>query len=119
MSDQLRITLRIGGLLAFLLGVAMIVVVVVIGPFDLARMLGESCGSSRPGRRSRQCNVIDVLEWLWIAPFLILGGGLMALLLGPSDKPIQGQASGTSGLVFARAMHWVARAASGGSRDLR
>jgi H+/Cl- antiporter ClcA len=76
--------LRLLGLLMFLAGVAIVVVMFEPGPTEVADWMGESC--SRNGTHNQQCSIWDVLGFLWVAPVLILIGGVMALALRPEDK---------------------------------
>ena len=85
MSEPLRLGLRLLGFLVFLLGLAMLVVIAYPGPGDVATWMGNSCAHTQNGP-SEQCSVFDVLEFIFIAPWLILGGGIMALALRPPGK---------------------------------
>lgn len=82
MSEGTRIGLRLLGLVLFLVGVAGIVLVVVPGPSEIADWMGESCAHTKNGP-SEQCTVWDVLDILWVAPTLLLVGGVMMLALRP------------------------------------
>jgi hypothetical protein len=84
-SEPARIGLRLLCFLVFLLGLAMIVVLVYPGPGDVAEWMGNSCAHTQNGP-SEQCSIFDVLEFIFIAPWLILVGGILALALGPSGK---------------------------------
>jgi hypothetical protein len=81
-SEGARIGLRLLGLVLFLLGLAAIVLVVVPGPGEIADWMGESCAHRERGP-SEQCTVWDVLDILWVAPILLLVGGVMTLALRP------------------------------------
>ena len=35
---------------------------------------------------SEQCSIFDVLEFIFVAPWLIFGGGILALVMRPSGK---------------------------------
>ena len=85
MSEPVRIGLRLLGLLVFLLGLAMIVVLVYPGPGNVADWMGNSCAHTTNGP-SEQCTIFDVLEFIFIAPWLILVGGIMALALRRPGK---------------------------------
>jgi hypothetical protein len=85
MSTPLRIGLRLLGLVMFVVGVAMIVVLVYPGPSDMADWMGNSCAHTQNGP-SEQCTIFDVLEFIFVAPWLILIGGVMALALRPESK---------------------------------
>jgi hypothetical protein len=85
MSEPLRISLRLLGLLMFLVGVAVIVVIIYPGPRDIADWMGNSCAHTENGP-SEQCTIFDVLEMLFFAPWLILIGGVLALALRPPGK---------------------------------
>jgi hypothetical protein len=85
MSEPLRIGLRLLGFLVFLLGLAMLVVIAYPGPGDVATWMGNSCAHTQNGP-SEQCSIFDVLEFIFIAPWLILGGGIMALALRRPGK---------------------------------
>jgi hypothetical protein len=85
MSEPLRIGLRFLGVLLFGLGVAMIVVIVYPGPVDVANWMGNSCAHTQNGP-SEQCSIFDVLEFILFAPWLILGGGVLALALRRPGK---------------------------------
>jgi hypothetical protein len=85
MNEPLRIGLRLLGLLLFGLGVAMIVVLFYPGPGDVADWMGNSCAHTTNGP-SEQCSIFDVLEFIFFAPWLILGGGVLALVMRPSGK---------------------------------
>jgi hypothetical protein len=84
-SEPARIALRLLGLLLFLLGLAMLVVLVYPGPRDVADWMGNNCAHTKNGP-SEQCNIFDVLEFIFFAPWLILGGGVLALVMRPSGK---------------------------------
>jgi len=85
MSEPLRIGLRLLGLLVFLVGLAMIVVLVYPGPSNVAEWMGNSCAHTTNGP-SEQCTIFDVLEFIFFAPWLILVGGIMALALRRPGK---------------------------------
>jgi hypothetical protein len=85
MNELLRIGLRLLGFLMFVLGVAMIVVLFYPGPGDVANWMGNSCAHTQNGP-SEQCTIFDVLEFIFIAPWLILIGGIMALALRRPGK---------------------------------
>jgi hypothetical protein len=85
MSEPARIGLRLLCFLVFLLGLAMIVVLVYPGPGDVADWMGNSCAHTQNGP-SEQCTIFDVLEFIFIAPWLILIGGILALALRPPGK---------------------------------
>ena len=85
MSEPLRIGLRLHGFLVFLLGLAMLVVIAYPGPGDVATWMGNSCAHTQNGP-SEQCSIFDVLEFIFIAPWLILVGGIMALALRRPGK---------------------------------
>ena len=85
MSEPLRIGLRLLGLLLFVLGVAMIVVLVYPGPSNVAEWMGNSCAHTTNGP-TEQCTIFDVLEFIFFAPWLILVGGIMALALRRPGK---------------------------------
>jgi hypothetical protein len=83
-SEPVRILLRLLGLVMFLAGVGIIFVMFEPGPTEVADWMGESCSQNRGP--SQQCSVWDVLSFLWVAPVLILIGGVMALALGPERE---------------------------------
>ena len=85
MSEPLRIGLRLLGLVVFLVGLAMIVVLVYPGPGNVANWMGNSCAHTTNGP-TEQCTIFDVLEFIFIAPWLILVGGVLALALRPPGK---------------------------------
>lgn len=80
MSDPARIALRLLGFVLLFAGIAMVVLLVYPGPRDVADWMGSSCAHSENGP-SEQCNVLDVLEFTFVAPWLILGGGVLALVM--------------------------------------
>jgi hypothetical protein len=84
-SEPARIGLRLLSFLVFLLGLAMIVILVYPGPGDVAEWMGNSCAHTQNGP-SEQCSIFDVLEFIFIAPWLILVGGIMALALRRPGK---------------------------------
>jgi hypothetical protein len=84
-SEPARIGLRLLGMLLLFVGIGGLVLLVFPGPRDVADWMGESCAHTRNGP-SEQCNVFDVLEFVFVAPILILVGGVMALALRPADK---------------------------------
>jgi hypothetical protein len=84
-SDLTRIGLRLLGLVLFLAGLAAIVALVVVGPGDIADWMGENCAHTERGP-AEQCNILDVLDILWIAPVLMLVGLVLAVALRPSGK---------------------------------
>ena len=85
MSEPLRIGLRLLGLVVFLVGLAMIVVLVYPGPGNVANWMGNSCAHTTNGP-TEQCTIFDVLEFIFIAPWMILIGGVLALALRPPGK---------------------------------
>ena len=96
MSEPARIGLRLLCLLVFLLGLAMIVVLVHPGPANVADWMGNSCAHTTNGP-SEQCTIFDVLEFIFFAPWLILVGGIMALALRrPGKGPMTIDLSGRS-----------------------
>jgi hypothetical protein len=82
-SEPARIALRLLGFLLLLLGLAAIVIMFYPGPRDVADWMGNNCAHTQNGP-AEQCNIFDVLGFLWISPVLILAGGVMALALRPS-----------------------------------
>ncbi len=85
MTEPLRIGLRLLGLVVFLVGLAMIVVLVYPGPSNVANWMGNSCAHTTNGP-TEQCTIFDVLEFIFIAPWMILIGGVLALALRPPGK---------------------------------
>ena len=85
MSEPVRIGVRLLSFLVFLLGLAMIVVLVYPGPGNVADWMGNSCAHTTNGP-TEQCTIFDVLEFIFIAPWLILVGGVLALALRPPGK---------------------------------
>ena len=85
MSEPVRIGVRLLSFLVFLVGLAMIVVLVHPGPANVADWMGNSCAHTQNGP-SEQCTIFDVLEFIFIAPWLILVGGIMALALRRPGK---------------------------------
>ena len=85
MSEPARIGLRLLSFLVFLLGLAMIVILVYPGPANVADWMGNSCAHTQNGP-SEQCTIFDVLEFIFIAPWMILIGGVLALALRPPGK---------------------------------
>ena len=85
MTEPLRIGLRLLGLVVFLVGLAMIVVLVYPGPVNVANWMGNSCAHTTNGP-TEQCTIFDVLEFIFIAPWMILIGGVLALALRPPGK---------------------------------
>ena len=85
MSEPVRIGVRLLSFLVFLLGLAMIVVLVYPGPGNVADWIGNSCAHTQNGP-SEQCTIFDVLEFIFIAPWLILVGGITALALRRPGK---------------------------------
>lgn len=86
MSEPVRILLRLLGLVMFLAGIGIVVVMFKPGVTEVADWMGNSCAHNND--YNEQCSVVDVLGFLWIAPVLILVGGVMALALGPQrDGP--------------------------------
>jgi len=84
-SELVRISLRLFGILMLLLGFGGIAILVVPGPGDVADWMGNSCAHTQNGP-SEQCSVFDVLEILFVVPWLILIGAVLALALRPADK---------------------------------
>jgi hypothetical protein len=82
-SEPTRIALRLLGFVLLLLGLAIVAITIYPGPRDIADWMGNSCAHTQNGP-SEQCTIWDVLDLLWIAPVLILAGGVMALALRPS-----------------------------------
>ena len=85
MSEPVRIGVRLLSFLVFLVGLAMIVVLVHPGPANVADWMGNSCAHTTNGP-TEQCTIFDVLEFIFIAPWLILVGGIMALALRRPGK---------------------------------
>src|SRR4051794_27246958 len=85
MNPVLRISLRLLGVVLVIAGVAMIVLLVYPGPRDVADWMGNSCAHTKDGP-SEQCSVFDVLEFITIAPWLIVGGLILALVLRPERE---------------------------------
>ncbi len=85
MSNGLRIGLRLLGLVLLLAGVGAIVLLFEPGPRQIADWMGDNCAHTKNGP-SEQCNVLDVIEILLAAPWLILIGGVMTLALRRSDR---------------------------------
>ena len=85
MSNPLRIFLRTLGLVLFLIGVGLVVLLFYPGPRDVADWMGNSCAHTTNGP-SEQCSVLDVIEIILVAPWLILIGGILGLVMRPEDK---------------------------------
>ena len=85
MNPVLRIGLRLLGLVLLIVGVAMIVVLIYPGPRDVADWMGNSCAHTKDGP-GEQCTVFDVLEFITIAPWCIIGGFVLAVALRPERK---------------------------------
>ena len=85
MSEPLRIALRLFGFVLFVVGIGLIVILFYPGPRDVADWMGNNCAHTRNGP-SEQCNIFDVLEFILVAPWLILIGGVMALALRKEGK---------------------------------
>jgi H+/Cl- antiporter ClcA len=84
-SEATRIGLRLLGVLLFLIGLAAIVLMVVPGPSEIADWMGENCAHRERGP-AEQCTVWDVIDILWVAPILLLVGGVMMLALRPEGS---------------------------------
>jgi hypothetical protein len=84
-SEPARIALRLLGVVLLLVGLAGVVLLFVPGPGEVADWMGESCAHRKRGP-VEQCNVLDVLGILVVAPLLMLVGGVLALALRPADK---------------------------------
>jgi hypothetical protein len=82
MSNPLRISLRLLGVVLLALGVVIVVAMIVPGPNGIANWMGNSCAHETNGP-SEQCSIFDVLSILASAPVLIVVGGIMALVLRP------------------------------------
>jgi hypothetical protein len=82
--------LRLLGFVVLLIGIAIVVVMIKPGPTEIADWMGQSCDPDSRDLDSsgsdQQCTVWDVLEFLFIAPILILVGGVMTLALGPERE---------------------------------
>jgi hypothetical protein len=85
MSEPLRIGLRLLGVLLLVAGIGLVVILFYPGPSDVADWMGNSCAHTKNGP-SEQCNVFDVLEVIFVAPWLILIGAILALVMRPSGK---------------------------------
>ncbi len=85
MSEPLRIALRLFGFLMLLGGLGLIVVLFVPGPSDVADWMGQNCAHGR-NESGEQCTVTDVLELVFVAPFLILVGFVLSVALRPPGK---------------------------------
>ena len=82
MSEPVRVGLRLFGVLMLALGFVIVFAMIFPGPKQVANWMGESCAHQKNGP-SEQCNIWDVLSFLWFAPVLIFVGGIMALVLRP------------------------------------
>jgi hypothetical protein len=82
MNPFLRIGLRLLGVVMLVIGIAGLVVLVYPGPRDIADWMGNSCAHTTNGP-GEQCSIFDVLEFIFVAPWLILGGVILALVMRP------------------------------------
>ena len=85
MSEPARIALRLLGFALLLAGLAMIVLMFVPGPREVADWMGDECAHGR-NETGEQCTVVDVIEVALSAPVLILVGAVLALALRPEGK---------------------------------
>jgi uncharacterized iron-regulated membrane protein len=86
-SEPTRIALRLLGFALLFLGVAGIVLLFKPGPGEIAEWMGKNCAHTKHGE-AEQCNVLDVIDVMSVAPILILVGAVMALALRPEgDGP--------------------------------
>jgi hypothetical protein len=83
MSTLARLSLRLLGIVLVALGFLIVIAMIVPGPQGLANWMGNSCAHETNGP-SEQCSIFDVLSILAFAPFLILGGAILALVMRPS-----------------------------------
>ena len=82
MSNPVRILLRLLGLVLFLGSLVAIVVIVAIGPYDVAEGMGRSCRHGSKTGPSEWCTWRDVLGLLQALPFTALVGGALLLVFG-------------------------------------
>jgi hypothetical protein len=85
MNAPLRIGLRLLGVVLLVLGIGMIVILFYPGPRDVADWMGNTCAHTKNGP-SEQCNIFDVLEFIFVAPWVIIVGLVLALVLRPESK---------------------------------
>jgi hypothetical protein len=75
----------------------MLVVVFYTGPGDFANWMGQQLRAHHE-RPQRAVSIFDVLQFIFFAPWLILGGGILALVMRPSGKgPVTIDLSGRGG----------------------
>ena len=86
MSEPVRILLRLFGLVLFLAGIALIVMLFKPGPAEVADWMGDECAHGR-NSTGEACNALDVIEVTLSAPLMILVGFVMALALRPEGRP--------------------------------
>jgi hypothetical protein len=82
--EPVRIGLRLFGLLLLVAGSAVLVVVVALGPREVAEGMGRSCAhpaSATASRVAEQCTIQDVIEIALAAPILLLVGALLVLVM--------------------------------------
>jgi hypothetical protein len=82
--EPVRIGLRLFGLLLLAAGSAVLVVVVALGPREVAEGMGRSCAhpaSATASRVAEQCTIQDVIEIALAAPILLLVGALLVLVM--------------------------------------
>ena len=85
----MRPALRILGLLLVVAGFAMLAVLLVAGPDDVADWMGKSCSRGTGFRESEQCTWQDVALLWWVIPAAILGGIFLRIYArDPSKGPM-------------------------------
>ncbi|HEX8103721.1 MAG TPA: hypothetical protein VF533_13980 [Solirubrobacteraceae bacterium] len=89
MSDPVRIFLRLLGGVLFVAGTIAIVAIVVIGPTDVGKLMGESCktATDKVGEASH-CYWRDALGILRELPWIVLVGAVLLVGIRPErDRP--------------------------------
>ena len=85
----MRPALRLLGLALVIAGFAMLAVLVVAGPDEVAGWMGQSCSRGTGFRRSETCTWQDVALLWWLIPAAILGGIFLRIYArDPSKGPL-------------------------------
>ena len=85
MPNPVRILLRLFGLLLFLAGLALVVMLFKPGPAEVADWMGDECAHGR-NTTGEACTALDVIEITFAAPMMMLIGFVLAITLRPEGR---------------------------------
>ncbi|MCV7430328.1 hypothetical protein [Mycolicibacterium bacteremicum] len=86
MSEPVRITLRLLGLVLLVAGVACAIALVWPGPSEIAQRLGSTCGDGGLGP-SHQCSWLEAADLLWTGcAVAVVLGAVLRIVTRPAGR---------------------------------